>query len=109
AVGEDSDVTDPQPIVWRFDTDERDFEDDADFLNPRRTIVFRPNHVTARIRAQAGWFTVHHLPEKGPLAFERLKRYSARLTKFRITGSRISIRKKLNDLGINRATIYPEL
>lgn len=98
-----------KPVVWRFETAPDDFDDSADCLDPPRTIVFRPNHITTRIRVQSGWFTLHRLKESITRRFETMGRYGQRLTKFEITGDAVKIRWQLNDVGFNRASLFPDL
>jgi hypothetical protein len=75
--------------------------------------VFRPNHVTDRITAQNGWFTVHHFDEKIKTGYELLypnKKYRARLYKFRIPETlRDNILSTLDTLGINDFSLFPDL
>lgn len=49
-------------VVWIFQTKEDDFVPPATEAKPfsgRRTQVFRPRHISRRVMAQSGWFTVH--------------------------------------------------
>jgi hypothetical protein len=75
--------------VWAFIVGEEDlFKEDMQNTanespqtpyNQSITIVFRPNHVTNRITAQNGWFTVHKFVGKktktGFIALNTNKRY----------------------------------
>jgi hypothetical protein len=44
------------------DSDRFDPHKQRDPLRIRRTFVFQPPHIAARISRQAGWFTAHHCP-----------------------------------------------
>ncbi len=78
-----------------------------------RTTVFRPNHITKRITAQNGWFTVHKfLPEKERkfIPLNKNREYRGRLTKFKIPENhRNDILKRLDKLGINSYSLFPDL
>ncbi|MDR6608205.1 FRG domain-containing protein [Pseudomonas synxantha] len=68
--------------------------------------IYKPPHVTHRIRAQSGVFTIQPDP-KQPLD-ERLKNSAIR--KYRIPCSaREEIRRELRLFGIHQAFIYPDL
>lgn len=68
--------------------------------------IVKPSHITARIRAQGGVFTVQPDPTK-PLS-EYLK--SNRIRKYRIMKSaREDLRKELVLYGIHHASVYPDL
>lgn len=58
-------------VVWAFETRPKDYVDPKRDRSPfrvERTLVFRPRHITRRIIAQSGWFTVHKfLEESGRL------------------------------------------
>ncbi|MCD8072393.1 MAG: FRG domain-containing protein [Alistipes sp.] len=109
----ESDIEDPHSVVWMFSPESEDILDTKQ-RNPftvGSTKVFCPNHISARITAQSGWFTCHHLKENDRfLRFERLKKYNEKLIKIEIPkGAFPEIRVKLNMLGINAATVYPDL
>jgi hypothetical protein len=98
-----------QPVVWCFETVAEDFDDEASCIDAPRTIVFRPNHVTVRIRVQSGWFTVHRLKEGKTYPLETIPRYGRRLTKGLVDGDVGKLRKQLNEMGVNRASLFPDL
>jgi FRG domain len=97
-----------RPVIFRFETDEDDFGHDEHFMKPSKTIVFRPNHVSGRIRVQSGWFTVHHIEEGSTYPFDKLKHYKTRIRKFSVSVS-TRLQWQLNDMGINRATLFPDM
>jgi hypothetical protein len=100
-------------VVWVFCPDDSDFMNDGD--NPysgERTKVFRPRHISERIRAQAGCFTVHKYDDKrlGFVPFENIGAYRSKLAKIEIEENGIkSIREKLNSYGVNEALVFPGL
>jgi hypothetical protein len=110
--------------VWAFIVGEEDlFKEDMQNTanespqtpyNQSITIVFRPNHVTNRITAQNGWFTVHKFVGKktktGFIALNTNKRYRKKLVKYEIPEDlRDEIMMKLDKLGINYFSLFPDL
>jgi len=78
----------------------------------KRTKVFRPRHITKRIAAQGGWFTVHKFmeEEKKFVPLEKNKSYKARLEKLIIPAASFSeLRKQLNRFAVNAAALFPDL
>ncbi len=68
--------------------------------------LFKPSHITRRITAQGGVFTVSPYPQK-PLN-EQLN--AGRVKKYRITrDARESLRKELMLFGIHHASVFPDL
>ncbi|MBL7131667.1 MAG: FRG domain-containing protein [Candidatus Omnitrophica bacterium] len=102
-------------IIWMFPVTEENIVDASDKLSPFEcdsTKVFQPNHITKRIVAQDGWFTVHKYVKSGRkfLRFETLKKYRKLLTKIMIPYESFDkIRNQLNQCGINSASIFPDL
>ena len=69
---------------------------------PSDVVRYIPRHVTPRIRAQSGLFSVHKNP--------RVELVDQRMVQFVIpNGQRGPIKKFLYRLGIHEATIYPDL
>lgn len=110
----EKEITEGDGVVWIF------FPNDEDILDKQEqspftinsTKVFSPNHISERITAQSGWFTCHKLMinENKFLRFERLKKYKDKLFKLIIPKAiHPEIRVKLNILGMNAATVYPDL
>lgn len=101
-------------VVWAFSIAEDEIvspSEDTPY-NIGRTKAFRPNHITRTITAQSGWFTVHALtkPKKRFVPLERNTAYKGRLTKFTFEDSlRTKILKRLDRMGINSATVFPDL
>ncbi len=101
-------------VVWRFlvRLDELiDTKNESPFCL-KNTGVFKPNHITKRITAQNGWFTVHHYSDnfKWDFPLESKKRTGKNLIKFIIADDlRNDILKKLDIMGINSFSIFPDL
>ncbi len=112
--------------VWSFIVLEEDFfKEDMqntanESLHPQTpynqsiTIVFRPNHVTNKITAQNGWFTVHKFvgeeTKTGFVSLNTNEKYHKRLVKFEIPEDlRDEIMMKLDKLGINYFSLFPDL
>ena len=71
-----------------------------------RTLVFYPSHITRRLAAQHGVFTVHaHFKNKKPtfVAFDKNNKQKGKLTKFTFDAKTFSdLRYYLDRCGINR-------
>lgn len=107
------DILESHSVVWMFVPDSEDILKDRD-LSPftiRGTKVFCPNHISERITAQSGWFTCHKLVDENRfLKFENLRKYKESLLKITIPKKAFAeIRVKLNVMGINSTTVYPDL
>lgn len=76
--------------------------EDKDPFNIRGVRIFQPRHVTRRIVAQAGIFTVHENPKEPYDADD--------ITKYTISSAACPrILERLAQFGINRATLFPDL
>jgi hypothetical protein len=78
----------------------------------KRTYIYQPSHITRRIIAQSGWFSVHkYLDEKNKfIALEKNKNFEQKLERFIIPlTSFITIRNELARLGVNQFSLFPEL
>jgi hypothetical protein len=105
--------------VWFLFLDEKkdiaDTDDESTPFTQRRTIAFKPNHVTPRIKAQNGWFTTHKFiaDKEKPKSFiplDKISSYKKRLYKFELGNDlRTEILDGLDKFGINSASIYPDL
>lgn len=101
-------------VIWLFPFSEDDIAD-QDHESPfelGRTKVFQPRHITKTFVAQSGWFTVHkYMEEKSKfIALEDNKRYKGDCDKFRIPRIKFGdLSRQLDRLGINDATMFPEL
>jgi hypothetical protein len=101
-------------VVWAFKPNSDDYVNDAhdDPFSGDRTKVFRPPHVAQRIRAQAGYFTVHQYLDKSGrfVPFERITSYQPRLTKLIVSPSAFAdIRFRLDQYGVNHSIVFPGL
>ena len=102
-------------VVWVLNADTGDFKLDAEIHGPlsnKITKIYRPKVISRRISAQAGAFSVHKINDDDYhiIRFELNKRYGSKLTKITIPSNLFAgIRKSLNLLGINNATVYPDL
>ena len=104
-------------VLWLFLPQEKDLISFADMNETEpysysTTKVFQPKHITKRIAAQQGWFTVH---SPAPLAktfgdMSKGRLHKDKLLKFKIPASCFSdIRFQLDRLGINSLTIFNDL
>lgn len=76
------------------------------------TFLFRPPHITQRIVAQDGWFTLHrYLEHKNKfIALENQSRFRQNLIKFVVPGSAFAgLRRQLQHLGISDQVLFPDL
>ena len=99
-------------VVWHFETTDSDFVDPYAKENPfnaGRTRVFRPRHITRRIIAQSGWFTVHKFVDsKGKfIPLNSNASFKTRLTKLVVPADAFaSIRRELDRCGVNASSLY---
>lgn len=102
-------------VVWVFNPDDEDYADPDGSVEPyevKKTTVFRPKHVTRRIVAQAGWFTVHRYDphKKNFSTVEHIARLRPRCSKILIPGNAFSaIRDDLSRMGVNYSAMFPDL
>jgi hypothetical protein len=99
-------------VVWCFpfvDDDIADQSEDSPFEG-NRTKVFQPRHITRRIAAQDGWFTVHKFVRGRFIPLEKNRNYKHNLLKLRIPKDRVDdIRVQLSLIGVNDSTMFPDL
>lgn len=101
--------------VWIFHAFPSEYVTDPDAESPfstNFTMVFRPNHLTRRIVAQDGWFTVHKYIRKSKrfIPLERNTRYKQRLSYVAIPPDAFaSLRAELDRCGVNAAALYADL
>jgi hypothetical protein len=101
-------------VVWGFNVPDEDIVASTDRMDPFQegsTKVFKPNHITKRISAQFGWFTIHkYNQDKKFVAFEKNKEYAERLFKIQVRSECFSeCKKRLHNFGINSSSMYPDI
>jgi hypothetical protein len=101
-------------VVWGFKVPSKDIvasTEQMDSIKEGTTKVFKPNHITKRITAQFGWFTVHSADrQKHFVPFEQHTDYSKHLFKIKVNSSCFSeCKKRLHNYGINSASMYPDI
>lgn len=102
--------------VWMFfgnPNDHTDKEKATDPLHTARTLIFRPHHLTSRIIAQSGWFTVHPFRPKDSPRFVPLEKVALQkqfLQKIEIPSRCFpALREDLSRCGINAAVLFGDL
>jgi hypothetical protein len=114
---EEKDGTRLDAVVWtvrRRDSDRiRDEERSSPFVL-NRTVLFQPRHITPRIVAQSGWFSLHAGggggSESSFVALEEDPRYALRVRKLHIVSTSFAvIRRQLDVNGTNGAALYADL
>lgn len=103
-------------VVWAYVPHNDDIIKNMNKANSpfsgQRTKVFEPPHISSRIRAQDGIFTVHKYIAKRKifLPFNKNRRQINKLKKFEIPANCFStIRFQLDQCGINAAHLFPDL
>lgn len=101
-------------VVWGFKVPEQDIvasTEEKDPFDEGITKVYKPNHITRRISAQFGWFTIHRSnKEKKFIPFEKNKEYANLLFKIKVQSSCFAeCKKRLHYFGINSASMYPDV
>lgn len=94
---------DGDSVIYAFKTNGKiDVDKDSDPFAITRVRVFIPKHVTARITAQTGVFTVHPNPKEA-LDLSSIERLVIPAK------SRAPLKNILHKYGIDRATLFPDL
>lgn len=107
----------PAAAVWMLAATEPDLIDDGERNTPlkiTKTKLLKPRHVSRRIAAQDGWFSVHRgMPDGLGMKFVSLdtnKEFKKRLGYVRIPPDAFGgIRSQLQTAGINRGVLFPDL
>ena len=107
----------PAAAVWMLACDEADVISDDERQNPLHigeTKILKPRHVSRRIAAQDGWFSVHRGKPDGLgmqyVSLDTNQTYKKRLGYVRIPAAVFgAIRRQLQTAGINRAVLFPDL
>ncbi|PKK84372.1 MAG: hypothetical protein CVT49_03350 [candidate division Zixibacteria bacterium HGW-Zixibacteria-1] len=107
-------LKDQYGVIWAFETLSSDFADliNKDPFKIKRTRLFKPRNIDARISAQGGWFTAHSFDHRLKIftAFEKTRVYKKRLSKIIIPAEEFSsIRRELDRCGYNPMTMFPGL
>jgi len=100
--------------VWILAGEVDDFRTDTDKIDPlsnKITKIFRSTVISRRISAQTGVFTVHRVNKDGRMIkFETNANFKKKLSKLIIPFKNfVKIRKQLNILGVNNATLFPDM
>lgn len=101
-------------VVWIFFPEKKDILKGKWNENPYRgqsTKVFMPRHVTPRIKAQGGVFTVHaYIKASKFIPLENNIKYNKSLIKVLVKGKYFcDIRASLDRFNVNEASIYPDI
>jgi len=101
-------------VVWGFKVPKEDIvlsTDDKDPFKGGTTKIFKPNHITKRISAQFGWFTIHKSDrDKKFIPFEENPGYNSHLFKIEISSQCFQdCKRRLHNFGINSAAMYPDI
>lgn len=112
----DANGTNKSAVIWVFEPQDDEIVTDRNLSPFTGTVtrVFQPNHISERIVAQSGWFTVHkYQSPKGLrlrrfIALNRLSRVMSRLAKYEIPpDSFATLRRQLAVCGVSSHSIYP--
>ncbi|MEM1203434.1 MAG: FRG domain-containing protein [Acidobacteriota bacterium] len=95
--------TDGDSAIYSLNLREVVVPDEVDPFELDRVARFRPSHVTPRIAAQAGVFTVHSRPDK---AFVDIKRLKVGIV---ANSARSSLKRDLYKFGITSSSLFPGL
>lgn len=100
-------------VVWGFKVPREDVvlsTEDKDPFAEGMTRVYKPNHITKRISAQFGWFTIHRSLGRKFIPFEQNQEYADKLFKIKIRESCFrECRSRLHNFGINSSSMYPDI
>jgi len=101
-------------VVWLLIPEVEDFRaytDKSGPLSNKITKIFRPKIISRRISAQLGAFTVHKINDGGKvIRLEKNRKFSKKLLKMMIAVKyHPSIRQRLNMLGVNNASVFPDM
>lgn len=115
AVREPAQAKDSVGVVWVFFPDEDDLATNLKTTSPfskGRSKLFTPNHVSPRIRAQIGLFSVQKPSRKadGFVPFEKNRYTKEKMHRIEIEPGYFSqLRYELDLCGVNFASMYPDL
>jgi hypothetical protein len=103
-------------VVWAFLPSESNYVEKTHELPSnaaeKHSLFFQPSHLTPRIVAQKGWFSVHRYQEKEN-RFSRLqavRQYRPQLKRIEIPAASFrNLRWELDRVGVNESTLFPGL
>ncbi len=103
-----------QPVVWTFMASSSDIVSPSADLNPFKLSsikFYRPNHISPRIIAQDGWFSIHKYVTANDtfLPLEKNRTFRNRLIKLMIVGSPFDHLVQLDLCAVNWAALFPGL
>jgi hypothetical protein len=93
--------------VWCYQSTRALVIDSEDPFAISRVQIFRPSHISPRISGQFGYFTVHPYPYKDLRAREDSDEQLIQITVR--ASARPGLRHALDRMGVNRATLFPDL
>ena len=105
---------DADRVVWCFLVNNDDIVDPkvGTPFNQRSTKIFKPNHITSRITAQNGWFTVHKFNKTKNKFISLNKQTTYHKRVFKCTfpkGLRSEMLTNLDQININSFSLFPDL
>lgn len=111
AVSADPPNDEKHGVVWVLEgPNEQTFDSDQNVFTLPKTCFFQPPHLDRRIIAQSGWFSVYRHNRTRFLPLENMKRYRNKLKRFIVPRASFhSLRQELRLLGINHASMVPDL
>lgn len=116
SVAEQPHSADKRPVVWVIKTIRQDFAEKKDLnespFDLTRTTLYKPDHVSVRIAAQDGYFSVHPYSEKDEryVALEEQVQFKDRIFKFYVkSGREPFLFEELDRVGVNNATLFPDI
>ena len=112
AVASDLPEEEEHGVVWVINNpDVKKFSTEDNIFSLDRTYFFRLSHLDRRIAAQFAWLSIQRPGSNRKfLPLEDHEKFRNRLKKYIIPGDQFNlIRKELRDLGINHATLFPDL
>ncbi len=108
----------PSPVVYVYHASKSQIVTQEEKQNPpfeiEKTRVLKPSAHSLRLAMQAGWHTVHRFHGKGEkarfLPLASMEYHEEKTTSLPVDRDRTkSLRKELDGMGINHATVYGDL
>jgi hypothetical protein len=108
--------SDRKAVIWRVTIDDEDHVSREDRekspFEITRSSWFAPPHISPRILAQEGYFSIHRfsISSKGYVPLEKQSEFSRKLKKFTVrAGREDGLFAQLDRLGVNYASLFPDL